>query len=465
MPLPFFHRNDEIWGDDEERERGQQRFSLIHLDNFVVMEENDYRRGYSLRIIQIRPLLLRGAGQGPLELYERGEELYSPLLTALLMPPIFRNRNEEFEFMQGDPLGLRRSLTLNMHANIEEVLNERIFLMERVIINDHETVGALQRLRDTLSTHNSNSWIFLIILIAMMNPHPNEQFTMVQFNPGRLSINRVANMLIGPRGLVHGWSGDMPNIINALQQHLDFSKFIWSNECSIDSETDGESSFDSDSVGYETSSFKSGPRGVARGRPPVTGVSSLSEWSSMITSNNDFVHQVDTASDVDDVDESVKLKRFEGYMRRSAIERRKRRAIRRARRETRNHYDWQRRLEDPAYDMEARRAEVLAAESCRNESRAQELLNAERKAERVLQWCQAQQGIVAGMDSLLSPSNELADYWLKDLRRSLREQVSHTWSQFYGDQTAAEATLEEREQLVFYCWMTPVRWIRQTGPK
>lgn len=459
MPKPFFHRNDEIWSDDEERERGQQRFPLIYLDHFVRMEENDYRRRYGLRVIQGRPLLLRGAGQGPLEIYERGEELFSPLFIIMLLPPIFRNRNEELEFMQGDPLDPNRNLTLNMHANIVEMLNERIRGIERVIIDDHETVGALQRLRDTLSAHNSNNWIFLILIIATMNPHPNEQPIMIRCDPGRLSINRAASMLIGPRGLVHGWSGDMPNIINALQQHFELSKFIWSHECAIDSETDGESSFDSDSVGYETSSFKSGPRGVALGRPPVTGMSSLSEGSSVITSNDDFM------SDVDDMNGSFRLKRFKDYMRRSAIERRERRAMRRARRETRSHYDWQRRLEDPAYDMEARRAEVLAAESCRNESRAQELLNAERKTERVLHWCQAQQGIVAGMDSLLSPSNELADYRLKDLRLSLREQVSHTWSQFYGDQTAAEATPEEREQLVFYCWMTPVRWIRQTGPK
>jgi len=465
MPLPFFHRNDELWGDDEERERRQQRFSLIYLDDFVRMEENDYRRRYGLHVIRGRPWLLRGAGQGPLELYERGEELYTPLFTVMLVPSNVEDPNEELEFMRGDPLDPNRGLPLDMHANdTAEILNERFLQMENLIINDQETVDAIQRLRNTLSAHDSTNWILLIVIIATMHPHPDDP-PMVRFNPGRLSINRAARMLVGPRGIVHGWSGGMPNIINALEQHGDFSPFIWSYECSIDAETDGDSSFDSGSVGYESGSWKSGPRGVARGRPPVTGMSSLSEASSVITSDDEFAHRMDTMSNADDADGSFRLKRFKRYMRRSAIERRERRAMRRARRETRNHYDWQRRLEDPAYDMEARRAEVLAAESCRNESRAQELLNAERKTERVLHWCQTQQGIVAGMDSQLSPSDELVDYRLKELRQSLCEQVSHTWMQFYGDQTAAEATPEEMEQLVFDCWMTPVRWIRQTGPK
>lgn len=471
MPIPFFHRNDEIWGDDEERERRQQRFPLIYLDDFVRMEENDYRRRYGLRVIQGRPWLLRGAGQGPFELYERGEELYTPLFTVMLVPSNLEDPNEELEFMNGDPLDPNRSLPLAMHSNnTATMLYERILQMENLMINDQETMDAIQRLRNTLSAQNSFNWILLIVIIATMHPHPNDQ-PMVRLNPGRLSVNRATRMLVGSRGLVHGWSSDMPNIINALQQHGDVSSFIWSHECSIDSETDGDSSFDSDSVGYENGSWKSGPRGVARGRPPVTGASSLSEASSVMASDDEYVHQTDRVGDFDDADGSFRLKRFKGYMKRSAIERRERRAMRRARRETRNNYDWQRRLNDPAYDMEARYAEVLAAESMRNESRAQELLNAERKTERILQWCQAQQGIMADhhnghiMDSQLSLSDELVDYRLNDLRQSLCEQVSHTWMQFYGDQMAAEATPDEMDQLVFYCWMIPVRWIRQTGPK
>lgn len=464
MPIPFFHRNDELWGDDEERERRQQRFSLIYLDDFVRMEENDYRRRYGLRVIQGRPWLLRGAGQGPLELYERGEELYTPLFTVVLVPSNLEDPNEELEFMLGDPLDPNSSLPLDMNAtNTSAVLNERILRMGHLIINDQETMDAIQRLRDTLSAQDSYNWILLIVIIATMHPHPNDQ-PMVRFNPGRLSINRAARMLVGSRGIVHGWSGDMPNIINALQQHSDISPFIWSYECSIDVETDGDSSFDSDSAGYESGSWKSGPRGVARGRPPVTGISSLSETSSVMTSDDDVEHQTNTVGNPDDEDGSFRLKRFKGYMKRSAIERRERRAMRRARRETRKHYDWQRRLEDPAYDMEARRAEVLAAESRRNESRAQEMLNAERKTERVLHWCQTQQGIVGGMENQLSPTDELVECRLKNLRQSLCEQISNTWEQFYGDKTASEAAFEEIDQLVFYCWMTPVRCIRQTGP-
>ncbi|XP_026821412.1 uncharacterized protein LOC113559839 isoform X2 [Rhopalosiphum maidis] len=464
MPKPFVHRNDELWGDDEERERRQQRFSLIYLDDFVRMGENDYRRRYGLRVIQGRPWLLRGAGQGPLALYERGEELYTPLFTVMLIPSNLDNPNEGQEFLHGDPLNLNRNLPLDMHAdNIAEMLRDRILQMQHFTINDQATVDAIQRLRNSMPSQDSYNWILLIVIIATMHPHPNDP-PVVRFHPGRLSISRAARMLVGPRGIVHGWAGSMPNIMNALQEHGEISSFMWSHRCTIDAETDGGSSFDSDSVGYESDSWKSGPRGVARGRPPVTGMSSLSDTSSVITSDNDIIHGLNMGGNPDDVEGCFKLKRFKGYMKRSAVERRERRAMRRARRMTRNNYDWQRRLNDPAYDMEARRAEILAAEGLRNESRAQEMLNAERKTERVLHWCQSQQAVLAGMDSQLAPSEEQIDYRLKDLKQSLYEQVSHTWAQFYGDQIAAQATPEEIDQMVFYCWMTPTRWIRQTGP-
>jgi len=454
MPVPFIHRDNELCGDGEERERRQQRSPFIYLYDYVRMEENDYHSRYGLRILQERPELPRGAGQGPLELYE-------PKLTVTLVSSNPDDPNEELESMHGDPIDSNRDLSLDIKAiNMTAVLNESILQMKHLIINDQETVDAIKMLWNTMSTQDSYNWILLIVIIATMHPHPNDQ-PMVQFNPGRLSINRAARMLVGRRGIVHGWAGKMPNIINALQQYRDFTPFIWSYECAIDAETDGDSSFDSDSVGYESGSWKSGPRGVARGRPPVTGMSSLSEASS----DEDHVHQVDMMNNPDDANGCFRLKRFKGYMKRSAIERRERRVMRRARRETRNHYDWQRRLNEPAYDMEARRAEVLAAEGLRNESRAQELLNAERKTERVLHWCQTQQSIMAGMNSQLAPSEELMECRLRDFRQSLCEQISQTWERFYGNQKTAKSTSEGTDQLVFCCWMTPVRWIRQTGPK
>ncbi|XP_025197481.1 uncharacterized protein LOC112596205 [Melanaphis sacchari] len=460
MPKPFNRRINEYWVDNESRERGQHRFYLSCLDNYMRMDENDYRRRYGLRVVQGRPWLLQRMDRGPVTLYERGEEEF--LFTVILVQSDLDNSTEELRFLRSNPLNLNRSPKFNFHADSTVArLYERIFYMERLIIDDPMSVDAIKRLRDTLSSQDSYNWILLLVIIATMHPYPNDPFV-IRSSPGKLSIKRAARMLVGPRGIVHGWAGNIPNIINALQQHGDISSFLWSHECTIDSETDGSSSYDSDSVGYESDSWKSGPRGVAQGRPPVTGMSSLSDTSSGANSDEELVRSMSMMGNPDNAD--FRLKRFKGYMKRSATERRERRAMRRARRDMRKNYNWERRLKDSAYDMEARRAEILAAEGLRNESRSQELLNAERKTERVLHWCRSQQAVLAGIDGELAPSEQTMDCRLKELRQSLCDQVSQTWKQFYGDQTTAKMTPEEIDEMVFYCWVTPIRWIRQTGP-
>lgn len=359
--------------------------------------------------------------------------------------------------------------------NVVAVLNERLLQMEHLIVDDQESVDAMQRLRDTLSAQDSYNWILLVLIIATIHWHPNDP-PMVQLVPGRLSIIRAVRMLIGRRGIVHGWSSKMPNIINALQNHGNSSLVLWSHDCAIDHDTDGNSSFNSDSVGYGDGSWKSGPRGVAIGRPPVT--SSLSECS-VATSGDDvpvdqpnvtdnpggIAHQLTTRQALDDSDDRSKYKKFYKYMEQSAAERRERRAMRRARREMRCHGDKQQRMDKSLFDMEARRTQLLTAESLRNELRVREPLNAEQKMERVLHWCQTQQNVMAATDCVFPPSDDLINCRLKDLRRRLCKEVSDTWSKFYGDQLLVKAPPGEMEQLVFHSWITPVRWVQQTGPK
>jgi len=467
MVRPFVYNEDNSERERREQMEGrQERLSRLHLDGLGLTVYNDYRRRYGLQDIQIQQWLLRGRGQRQFALCERTiEKIHTPLFTVLLLPNNFDvDTDEKYELLFCGPLNSNRDLLINTHAdNPTSMLIERIRQMGNFVVSDQETMGAIEWLKNTLSSSDTNNWILLIVIIATMNPHPNDT-SVAPCNPGRLSIKQATHMLVGPRGIVHGWGGTMPNIVNALVKYGNISSFLWSNKCTIDAGTDGNSSYDSDSVNYETSSLKSGPRGVAAGRPPVTGMSSLSETSSVKTSDNDLIHELNTTGNPDDADGCFRLMRFKAYMKRSATERRERRAMRRARRETRKKYNCERRQNDPAYDMEARRAEILSAERLRNESRSRELLNAERKTERVLQWCKSQQAILAG-DYPLTPSDERIDRRLKKLRQTLRNEISHTWKLFYEDKMIAKASREGIDEMVFHCWMTPIRWIPQNGPK
>lgn len=467
MVRPFVYNEDNKARERREQMEGrQQRLSRLHLDGLGLTAYNDYRRRYGLHVIQVRPLLFRDPDQRQFALCERMiDQIHTPLFTVLLLPTnLGVDTEERYELLFCGPLHSDRGFLINIHSdNPASMLIERISQMGNFVVNDQETTDAIQWLKNTLSLSDAYNWILLIVIIATMNPHPKDT-SVAPCNPGKLSIKQATRMLVGPRGIVHGWGGAMPNIANALEKHGNMSSFLWSNECAIDAGTDGDSSFDSDSIGYETSSWKSGPRGVAAGRPPVTGMSSLSETSSVKTSDNDLIHELNTTGNPDDADGCFRLKRFKAYMKRSATERRERRAMRRARRETRKKYSSERRQNDPAYDMEARRAEILAAERSRNKSRSRELLNAERKTERVLQWCQSQQAILAG-DYPMTPSDERIDNRLKDLRQSLYDEISHTWKLFYEDEMISKAALEGIDEMVFHCWMTPIRWIRQNGPK
>lgn len=464
MVKPFVYNEDNRKRERREQmEARQQRLSRLNLDDLELTAYNDYRRRYGLHVMQSQQWLLRDLGQRPFALCDRMiGQIHTPLFTVLLLPNNL-DVDTKYELLFCGPLNTNRSLLINIHAdNPTSMLIERINQMGNFVVSDQETIDAIEWLKNMLSSSDANNWILLIVIIATMNPHPEDTSVALSFccNPGRLSIKQATRMLAGPRGIVHGWGGTMPNIANALEKYGNMSSFLWSKKCAIDDGTDGSSSFDSNSVDYETSSLKSGPRGVAAGRPPVTGMSSLSETSSVKTSDD----ELNTTENPDDADGCFRLKRFKAYMKRSATERRERRAMRRARRETRKKYNCERRQNDPAYNMEARRAEILSAERLRNESRSRELLNAERKTERVLQWCQSQQAILAG-DYPMTPSDERIDRRLKNLRQTLRNEISYTWKLFYEDKMIAKASREGIDHMGFHCWITPTRWIPQNGPK
>lgn len=58
--------------------------------------------------------------------------------------------------------------------------------------------------------------------------------------------------------------------------------------------------------------------------------------------------------------------------------------------------------------------------------------------------------------NLIDANRRLGNLWLV-----LRSQVSRTWSQF--NNSAPNNEFGDRTKM--HCWLTPVRWVRQTGPK
>jgi hypothetical protein len=55
------------------------------------------------------------------------------------------------------------------------------------------------------------------------------------------------------------------------------------------------------------------------------------------------------------------------------------------------------------------------------------------------------------------PIAELTRSRFHEFRQQLSEQVFTTWKRYYG--------VSIEEPLHLRCWMSPIRWVQQTGPK
>lgn len=488
MPLPEFERYNEVWSDDEERTRGRDSFPIVMAD-IIGHNAQDSRYNYNIDVLRDRPALIRGANNGSSDMSDRNSnfrEVISVMISTgpLDDPPIVRPGLQHP--LQEDIIGHNLPRTLpeppqtdtTIYDNLTEQLQIIVHPISRAIDllkNDPFTMQPMRLLLDVWSPNAVDNWGLLVMMMASLHPVQSDKDHSIAigqvFNdkyglspPGFLSIRRAGTMLIGRRGIVHGWGAPMPDIKREILREIPL-KYVYPPEWGPNSDTDGYSSYQSDSPGidYEDSNDEfSGPRGVVPSRPPVTGLSSVSASSDSDESGNLSMFSGGGPSTPE---KRTLFLKFVKYLKKSNQERRDRRSIRRARRLERRKYDTQRRLAEPVFDMEAKRAEALASEKTRNEIRQRQQNRARDLEFRNLKRT------ISNDDEFINSANVYTNTVATERQniflQKIRTRIFNKWiKQADCRIIKLQDKLEDDEkEMKFLCWMTPVHWVKQTGPK
>lgn len=344
--------------------------------------------------------------------------------------------------------------------------------------NNPLTVATIRRLRyNVYPSDEAFKWLMMALTMAVKHPHPRD--TDVKENlqgypkwkfPGPLAVDRAVKVFLGSRGLIHGFNSPVPDFV---QEILVSKDMYWPKEWSTYTDTDGGSSRRSDSPGacYTDSDVngETGPSGI--NNYGVIGNTTESETSSCLSGENVPISRLDMFHARKNTKQAKCFRRFDKYVRSEHRERRQRREIRRARRLERQRFDQERRNLDVAYDAEAVCAEKLACRMARDNIYMKNRLENERlrrenvhrqtrKIERAIRREQKLNQLKVDEPQLLKneiPIRTREEYRYIRLGRILKEQITSAWKSC-GDSL-------KNNQFDFHCWVTPVRWIRQNGPK
>lgn len=252
--------------------------------------------------------------------------------------------------------------------DIIPVLEARVRAMEYIaLISLPNTARSLNMFRcdESRSPEDTFNWLLMVWIMALLNrpESDNDRSTIglswVEVMPSLLSLSRAEKMLTGPRGFAHGWTGTVPDMTPyLLRPEGEQLVYQWPRRWAADTDTNGSSSYCSDSSGRGDSDLDMGPAGVVPGSLPATGLTTDSE-SDM--DDEIFHRNVDIGWDRN----VQNLTRFDKYMTRANELRRHRRSVRRARRWVRNNYNPARRNTETVYELQAKRAESLASQLVR----------------------------------------------------------------------------------------------------
>jgi len=298
--------------------------------------------------------------------------------------------------------------------------------------------------------HNYDAWMNIISAMVFAKCPIKNNFIKKCF------LTRVSvNALIGPRGICHGLCDlKVPN----LKINQSTGVYSWPKEWAL--HFDDNSSYHSNSPvnsDFDTDSVDSGPIGVARNRPRITGFTSFTETSSESSSENSSkvkTSRLDLFIDGHSGDywDRRMRKRFDLYVQTSFNERRNRGVIREARRKVRLQYDSKRRTMEPAFNAEAKRAEALAAERVRVDIR-----DRNQEVEQISDIpCRSREKPI-----------EHYLYRYKQLNHKLKSQLECSWTRYYGEKLIPKYlnNSEHLNDVSLKCWLSPVPWIEQTGTK
>lgn len=300
--------------------------------------------------------------------------------------------------------------------------------------------------------HNYDAWMKMITFLTQ---------NIIQLGPIQydfikkcISTRVSVNSLIGDRGLCHG----LCDLKVPILRTNPYTGLYNLPEWALSFDSDDNSSFhlsSPDNSDFDTDSVDSGPIGVACNRPRITGYTSFTETSSDSSSKASRklkMSRLDLYIDGHSGDywDRRMLKRFDLYMQTSFNERRNRRSIREARRKIRLEYDSERRMMEPVFNAEAKRAEALAAERVRAEIKHQKSK--------------------LRINNNPTPRGKSIEHYLyryKQFNHKLKSQLECSWTRYYGEKFIAKYlnNSERRNDISLKCWVSPVPYIHQTGIK
>lgn len=344
--------------------------------------------------------------------------------------------------------------------------------LEAAALEDPATADLVQRRRYG-DHHDTANWKMMAVMSAMLHPHPDDHGTVrdpLDYGrlPGPSSARRAVRVVLGPHGVAQAWTrGPVPNVAYVM---LTAGRDVPWHWCP-DPGSDGDSSYNSDSPG------EGGGDGAAEWMATAAATAAATGRDSSYCSNSDCnksstsissSSSSTTNSDSDDWPgrdlqlsrrECRKLMAFDTFVRSFHRDRRTRRAIRRARREVRAHLDPERLQHEPGYDQTARQAEMIASGCAWQVCEDQRLGDRNRSKYAHKRWGHGRHLTTTNrkLQAIEQLAAELAQNRFNEFRLQLGGQVFSAWQRHYGH--LVDSPLHLR------CWISPVRWVQQTGPK
>lgn len=341
-----------------------------------------------------------------------------------------------------------------------KIMYQRMKATKRLLKEDISLKDSLSALRASRPNHiDGHNWLILIIAAADQWPHPCDDPTESRDPldpPPRYALHRAAHMLIGSCGLMY----------DSIDLALNFiSSDAWPAERTAHSGSDSGSSHRPDLPGHAPDTdIRSEPRGVESGCLLMTGDMTDSDTSSNVSDDPKPDSQLDVYMRTTfEAGSTLKwLKRFDQYVKAWRRECEERRIVRRTQRWIYENVftDDSRSTDHSSYVVHTRRAMRGSADKRKGKKREKRLQRRSRGY--------SSSTYVVNTDADPPSSQQRVEQYVKELRH----QLVSSWKRFYGKnrskkpQTDPEPKSKKNGSAQkLECWITPVRWIQQKGPK
>lgn len=504
MHQPKFNHQNDVWDNNEEATRGRHQFPLTTGDIVELEQDNDGRRRHQIVVSEVIPFLLEGvnAVHANHAIANNPEVLFERHLFISVMYNYEQNHEDVDARISGShplemPSGYVKDLVTTHNRSSDMTLpcistpDDNLISIYRgeIECQNNETMNKLflllnQNPREfkvfwNFKSCNVSSYRSLVMILILAAS--TKRLSKLPYSIESLLL-RASQNLVGRRGILRGWASTLPDVWGGVLDANKLETFQYPDTWCSMVDSDGDSSFRSDSPGGGkanrgsacSGSEESGPGGVAPGKLYTTGFSSTSESEDDSVFNFPAYEMSNLNDSVDNTRRCVNrnvypfeyIKKFNKFMKRTNKERHERKYMRRARRWVRTYFDRERRLDKPWYDKLVRRAENLAAE-----------IMLIKMHEDYNKTSSVESMFVESLDVELSNNDDLSCDQTMDegviiknperpkervcgLARKLEIQLYGKLLKFHK-----ERKLTQDPEMCFRCTITPVRFVKQTGPR